>query len=83
METIREKLDEIFEFANNNKLSGVIIRAGEFHKLVNPTQKIMNRVPMVCKAMWDYFKSNDVIIHEPPSGESTTLEILYKPPFGK
>ena len=83
METIREKLDEIFEFANKNNLSGVIIRAGELHKLVNPLYKYEKRFRMCCVIMREYMKPGDEILYEPPSGESSAVEIFYKPPFGK
>lgn len=49
------------------------IVANDIHKML----KLKYRIPMVCNAMRNVMTDKDVIIHQPPKGNSTTLKIKY------
>lgn len=49
------------------------IVANDIHKML----KLKHRMPMVCNAMRNVMTDKDVIIHQPPKGNSTTLKIKY------
>lgn len=38
---------------------------------------LKNRFPMICSAMYNCMKSNDLIIYAPPKGKSNKVEIKY------
>lgn len=50
------------------------LRASEIHKSL----KLENRYPMVCNAMEQCMSGEDEIIHDTPSGKSSSREIRYK-----
>lgn len=47
--------------------------ANDIHKML----QLKHRIPMVCNAMRNVMSDKDVIIHQPPKGNSTTLKIKY------
>lgn len=49
------------------------IVANDIHKML----KLKHRTPMVCNAMRNVMSDKDVIIHQPPKGNSNTLKIKY------
>lgn len=51
----------------------ITIKAIDIHKAMG----LKSRYPMVCNAMRQCMKDGDVIVFEPESGYSSTLEIKY------
>lgn len=49
------------------------LRANEIHRAL----RLKSRFPMVCNAMRKCMRKGDEIVHETPSGYSSTLEIRY------
>ena len=71
---------EIKAYINSLKestfLSGkehLIVKANDIHKALN----LHSRMPAVCTAMRQCMNLNDVVLHETPSGFSSTFEIKY------
>ena len=52
----------------------VVLVARDIHRELNLKQ----RYPMVCNAMRDCMQKGDVVIFQPPKGNSSTLEIEYR-----
>lgn len=50
------------------------IRASEIHKAM----ELKQRFPMVCNAMRQCMKSDDYIMHETASGNSSSFSVCYK-----
>ena len=40
--------------------------------------ELKNRFPMICSAMNQFKNYDDIVVHETPSGQSSTYEIEYK-----
>ena len=51
----------------------VVLKAGDLHRIL----RLRNSIPMVCNAMRQCMTVGDVVLHETPSGYSSTLEIKY------
>lgn len=51
----------------------LVLKANEIHKALG----LKSRFPMVCNAMRKCMNAGDEVIHETPSGYSSTLEIRY------
>ena len=51
----------------------VVLKAGDLHRIL----RLRNSIPMVCNAMRQCMAKGDVVLHETPSGYSSTLEIKY------
>ena len=60
--------------AKENGNVSIILIARDIHRELN----LKSRYPMVCNAMRQCMGENDVIIFQPPKGNSSTLEIEYK-----
>lgn len=67
---IKEKKTE----AKNNGEEVLIIKANDLHKEL----KLKSRMPAVCNAMKQAMEINDVVLHETPSGFSSTYTVEYK-----
>ena len=52
----------------------LILIARDIHKQLH----LKSRFPMVCNAMRQCMEQNDIILFQPPKGNSSTLEIEYK-----
>jgi hypothetical protein len=76
-ENFQNKLDEIFDFAQEHKLISVTVKAGKLHKLLEEVRDGNHRMPICCEVMYKNMKSNDQIISYPPKGKGTTLTIQY------
>ena len=62
---------------NNSKSKGnsvLILTAREIHNDLN----LKNRYPIVCNAMRHCMRENDIILFQPPKGNSSTLKIEYR-----
>lgn len=78
---IREKLDDIFSVAAREGASAIDVVSGELHQLtVFNTGSHHNQMPSVCNVMHERLRAGDVVLHETPSGQSSTLKIRYKLP---
>lgn len=51
----------------------IVLRASNLHRI----NKLRNGMPMVCNAMRQCMGENDIVLHETPSGYSSSLEIKY------
>ena len=51
----------------------IVLKAGDLHRILH----LRNSIPMVCNAMRQCMAEGDVVLHETPSGYSSTLEIKY------
>ena len=51
----------------------IVLRASDLHRV----HKLRNAMPMVCNAMRQCMGENDIVLHETPSGYSSSLEIKY------
>ena len=51
----------------------IVLRASNLHRI----NKLRNSMPMVCNAMRQCMGDNDIVLHETPSGYSSSLEIQY------
>ncbi len=52
----------------------LILTARDIHRELN----LKNRFPMVCNAMRDCMSVGDVVLFQPPKGNSSTLKIEYR-----
>ena len=52
----------------------LILTARDVHRKLN----LKSRFPMVCNAMRDCMNDDDIILFQPPKGNSSTLEIEYR-----
>lgn len=52
----------------------LVLISREIHKDL----QLQSRFPMVCNAMRQCMKADDIILFQPPKGNSSTLEIEYK-----
>lgn len=73
-ENIRQYIKQL---KTNAKAAGekvLILTARDIHKELN----LKSRFPMVCNAMRDCMSNNDIILFQPPKGNSSTFQIEYK-----
>lgn len=54
--------------------NSLVLVSRDIHKQL----QLKSRFPMVCNAMRQCMEENDIIIFQPPKGNSSTLEIEYK-----
>ena len=66
---VENRIKEAFE----NGEKEITIKAIDIHKAMG----LKSRYPMVCNAMRQCMKDGDVVVFEPESGYSSTLEIKY------
>ena len=70
---IRNYIEERKTEAKNNGEEFIVLRASELHRV----NRLKNALPMVCNAMRQCMSEKDIVIHETPSGYSSSLEIKY------
>lgn len=70
---IKEFIEGLKESAKSNGEKTLTLISGDIHKLL----KLSRCMPMVCNAMRQCMQDDDVVVHETPSGQSSTLEITY------
>ncbi len=66
----------IFQLKQNSKQNGdkfLILKANEIHNNLN----LKSRMPAVCSAMRQCMNKADIVLHETPSGFSSTFEVKY------
>ena len=71
---ICEYINKLKEASKSQGKQSIILIARDIHREL----KLKSRFPMVCNAMRQCMNDNDVIIFQPPKGNSSTLEIEYK-----
>lgn len=71
---IREYIKSLKQNAKNAHKNSLILTARDVHKELN----LKSRYPMVCNAMRDCMGDRDIILFQPPKGNSSTLEIEYR-----
>jgi 5-methylcytosine-specific restriction protein A len=74
------ELDSIFAFATNKRLTAIVIKSGDLHRLVGDYPGTDHRMPICCAVMRKNMMSGDEILFEPPSGAGATLTIRYQFP---
>lgn len=70
---IREYIESRKAVAKNSGEEFVVLRASDLHRNI----RLKNSMPMVCNAMRQCMGENDIVLHETPSGYSSSLEIKY------
>lgn len=70
---IRDYIEAQKNEAKGNAKEFIILKAGDLHRIL----RLRNSIPMVCNAMRQCMVAGDVVLHETPSGYSSTLEIKY------
>ena len=66
----------ILSLKNEARMKGnntIILRSGDIHKNLG----LVSRMPTVCGAMRKMMNEGDIILHQTPSGNSSTLLIQY------
>lgn len=70
---IRDYIEAQKMEARNRGEEFIILRASDIHRI----NRLRNAMPMVCNAMRQCKNENDIVLHETPSGYSSSLEIKY------
>jgi len=70
---IKVYINSLKESAFDSGKEYLIVKANDIHRALN----LHSRMPAVCTAMRQCMNSNDVILHETPSGFSSTFEVKY------
>lgn len=71
---IKEYIEEQKNIAKEAGKTELVLRSGNVHNDLGLKQ----RHPQVCNAMRQCMCLADVILYQPPKGNGTTLQILYK-----
>ena len=51
----------------------IVLRASDIHRI----NRLKNAMPLVCNAMRQCMREGDIVLHQTPSGYSSSLEIKY------
>lgn len=70
---IRKYIERLKHEARGCGKEFLVLKANDIHKNL----KMKNRIPMVTNAMRQCMEEGDEILHDTPSGKSSTLEIKY------
>ena len=76
----QKELDSIFSFAEAKRLTAIILKSGDLHRLVGDYPGTNHRMPICCSVMRKNMKRGDEVMSEPPSGEGASLTIKYQFP---
>ena len=76
----QKELDGIFSFAKEKRLTAIIIKSGELHRLVGGYPGTNHRMPICCNVMRKNMLNGDEVLSEPRSGEGASLTIKYQFP---
>ena len=79
----QNELDTIFAFARQKRLTAIILKSGNLHRIVGGYPGKDHRMPICCNVMRSNILKGDEVLSEPPSGMGASLEILYKFPRNK
>lgn len=70
---IRDYIEAQKAEAKNSGKDFIVLRASDLHRI----NRLRNGMPIVCNAMRQCMRENDEILHQTPSGYSSSLEIKY------
>ena len=70
---IRKYLDELFQTTKQQKKEYLDLLSGEIHRQLG----MNNRMPEVCRIMFEKKMAGDEVLHTTPSGKSSTIKIRY------
>ena len=70
---IRQYILDLQSEARDSGEQSLELVANDIHKAL----KLKSRMKMVCNAMRQVMQTEDVILHQTPSGDSSTLKIKY------
>lgn len=70
---VRRFMDETFIKAKAEGKKNIELVSGQIHK----TLGMNNRMPQICRIMYEKMKSGDEVIFSTPSGKSSTIKIRY------
>ena len=70
---IRDYIEAQKTEAKNRGEDFIVLRASDLHRI----NRLKNGMPIVCNAMRQCMRENDEILHQTPSGYSSSLEIKY------
>jgi hypothetical protein len=78
---IRKALQALLSRASASGQTEVKVISGEFHNEIDfiPGSH-PNQMPSVCNIMHEFLRDTDIVLHETPSGKSSTLAIAYRLP---
>ena len=80
-ERIRQKLENIFREGQSKGNASVTIVSRDLHDAIEFIPGTHpNQMPSVCNVMNEFLQVSDDVLHETPSGRSSTLKIRYKLP---
>lgn len=71
---IKEYIEEQKEISKRAGKTELVLRSGDLHNDLGLKQ----RHPQVCNAMRQCMNDEDVVLYQPPKGNGTTLQILYR-----
>jgi len=74
----KNTLKEIIDIAKILKLTGIIVRSGNLHRIVGGYPAKNHRMRMCCNAMRQLMETGDEIVTEPPCGDGANFEVLYR-----
>ena len=72
-EIVRHILRTLAQHQTQGETSCTLI-SGEIHK----TMGLNNKMPSVCRAMYQVMGPGDIVVHTTPSGKSSTIQICYQ-----
>jgi len=75
-----QELASIFRLAQDKRLTAIILKAGDLHRLVGGYPGADNRMPICCNVMRQHMRHGDELVYEPPKGAGANLTIKYQFP---
>ncbi|OIQ10643.1 hypothetical protein MTCOM_05780 [Moorella thermoacetica] len=70
---IRKYIDKLLQEAKRRGEDYIDLVSGDIHKQLG----MKNRMPQVCRIMYEKMQAGDKVIHTTPSGKSSTIKIRY------
>ena len=77
---VKVKTKDIRDYIEGQKIEAknrgeefIVLRASDLHRI----NRLRNGMPIVCNAMRQCMGENDEVLHQTPSGYSSSLEIKY------
>lgn len=76
----QKELDSIFKLAQEKRLTAIVIKSGDLHRLLGDYPGANHRIPICCQVMRKNMTPADEVLSAPPSGAGATLTIKYQFP---
>ncbi len=70
---LRQYLDELFAEGKKKNQEYLDLVSGDIHRAMG----MKNRMPQVCRIMYEKMEAGDKVLHTTPSGMSSTIKIRY------